>query len=73
MYRKSTEDLVRIADAGGGFRLNARDRLTEDLVRIAAAASNNQARLYLTGLSGRSTDDLIRISSAGKGSVVFEG
>jgi len=67
-----TDDLVRIAAAGGGFRLDASHRLTDDLVRIAAAARNGGARLFFSGMSARLTDDLVRIGAAGKGSVVFE-
>ena len=68
-----TDDLIRIAAAGGGFRLQAGSCLTEDLIRIAAAAGHSGARLYFAGMSSRLTDDLIRIGAAGKGSVVFEG
>ena len=36
-----TDDLIRIAAAGGGFRLQAGSRLTDDLTRIAAAAGDS--------------------------------
>ncbi len=67
-----TDDLVRIAAAGGGLRFDARARLTGDLVRIASAAASGGAKIFLTGMSSRTTSDLIRIGAAGKGSVVFE-
>ena len=69
---RSTNDLVRIASAGGGFRLDATVRSIEDLVRIAAAASGHGTGLYFRGLGIRATDDLVRIGAAGKGAVVFE-
>jgi DNA replication protein len=69
----STEDLVRIAEAGGGFRLDTVGRPTADLVRIAAAASDWGVRLVFSGMTGFSTDDLVRIAVAGEGCVVFEG
>ncbi len=69
---RSTEDLIRIAAAGAGFRLSASVRSTEDLIRIAAAASGKQARLIFTGVGMRSTDDLVRIGAAGKGAVLLE-
>lgn len=72
MDGKLTDDLVRIAAAGGGFRLNAGGRLTDDLVRIAAAARHGGARLILAGMGARLTDDLVRIGAAGGGAVVFE-
>jgi DNA replication protein len=67
---RQTDDLVRIAAAGGGFELNAGSRHTDDLVRIAAAAAG-RGRITLRGLSTRHTDDIVRISAAGKGSAFF--
>lgn len=68
-----TDDLVRIAEAGGGFTLSADNRLTSDLVRIAAAASTKGARVTFTGLGNRLTNDLVRIAIAGDGCVVLVG
>ena len=70
---RPTNDLIRIASAGGGFTLDADVRPTEDLIRIASAASAAGARVHFRGLSLRPTDDLIRIGSAGRGVVSFEG
>jgi DNA replication protein len=70
---RSTDDLIRIAQAGGGFRLNVDDRSTDDLVRIAAAASDWGVRLVFAGIGGRSTDDLVSIADAGEGCAEFEG
>lgn len=70
---RATEDLIRIANAGGGFTLDAGFRSTEDLIRIANAASNKGARVVFRGLAQRSTEDLIRIGNAGKGAVSLEG
>lgn len=68
---RTTDDLVRIAAAGGGFRLSAGPRTTDDLVRIAAAASSKGARISFTGLGARATEDLVRIAAAGRGAVMF--
>ncbi len=70
--QRPVDDLIRIAAAGGGFRLNASMKLTEDLIRIAAAASNKSAKMVFLGLNTRTTDDLIRIATAGKGCVLFD-
>ena len=70
---RTTEDLVKIAAAGGGFTLTAEHRKTEDLVRIAAAASHIGAQITFTGLTHRPTEDLIRIGAAGQGCIVLEG
>ena len=68
---KSTDDLIRIAAAGGGFEIKAGLRSTNDLIRIAAAASNHKSRLVFRGCGLKATDDLIRIAAAGKGAVMF--
>lgn len=70
---RTTDDLVRIAAAGGGFTLTATHRTTDDLVRIAAAASGIGSRIIFSGLTHRTTDDLVRIAAASKGCVVLEG
>jgi hypothetical protein len=70
MRNRSTEDLIRIAGAGGGFVLDAGNRTTDDLIRIAAATG--RAPIHLRGMNHFSTDDLIKICAAGKGTVVFE-
>lgn len=70
---RSTEDLIRIATAGAGFRLDAAGRPTDDLVVIAAASSDWGVRLVFTGMEGRPTDDLVAIAEAGEGNVELEG
>ncbi|NHZ85594.1 MAG: hypothetical protein GWP19_06910 [Planctomycetia bacterium] len=70
---KTTDDLVRIAAAGGGFTLTATHKTTDDLVRIAAAASGKGSRITFAGLTHKTTDDLVRISAAGKGCIILEG
>ena len=69
---KSTEELVRIAVAGGGFSLNASLRSTTDLVRVANAASGKRARVEFSGMALRSTQDLVRIANAGGGAISFK-
>jgi hypothetical protein len=68
----TTNDLIRIAAAGGGFTLDAGSRLTDDLIQIAAAASRNGARIIFYNLGARTTDDIVRIAAAGKGAVSFD-
>lgn len=67
-----TEDLIRIAAAGGGMKLDGSRRSTDDLVSIAAAASMRNSRLAITGLGDRTVDELVRIAAAGNGSVFFD-
>jgi hypothetical protein len=68
---RTTNDLERIAAAGGGFRISAM-RGANDLVRIAVATSSHHARIVIYGTEGMTTEDLIRVGSAGKGAVSFE-
>ena len=69
---RTTEELIRIAVAGGGFEIHVGARTTEDLIRIASAsASNGRGRLFMRGIGTRATEDLVRIAAAGDGSVVF--
>ena len=65
-------DLIRIAHAGGGFRLDTTHRYPDELMQIAAAAKTGGATVIFSGMSVHYTDDLIRIATAGKGSVIFE-
>ena len=72
LSNRTTDELVRIASTGGGFRLDTSGRQTEDLIRIATAARTNNATVIFAGMGMRSTDDLIKIGNAGKGCVIFE-
>jgi hypothetical protein len=70
---KPTHELIQIAAAGGGFRLDAGLRPTHELIQIASAAKNSGAQITFSGLGLRSTHELIQISAAGKGVVILEG
>jgi len=69
---KPTHELMQIASAGGGFRLNAALRPTHELMQIASAAKGSGAKLVLAGLKLRPTHELLQIAAAGKGVVFFE-
>lgn len=69
---KLTNDLIKIAAAGGGFHLDAKTRLIDELVQIAAAAKSGGATVIYSGTALFSTPDLIQIGAAGKGAVIFE-
>lgn len=69
-FLRSTDDLVRIAVAGGGLVLGSTGKSTEDLVRIAVAASNRGARLTIAA-GTMSVDELVQIAVAGQGVVQF--
>ena len=66
---KTTDELVRIAGAGGGLDLTKTSLTTDDLVRIATAASGKGNRIIINGQ--RTTDELVRIAEAGQGCVMI--
>ena len=68
---KPTNDLVRIAAAGGGMTIPA-SMPTNDLVRIAAAASSKGGQITIANASSKPTSDLVRIAAAGNGCVIFD-
>jgi len=69
---RTTDELIRIATAGGGFVLEAGRRTTDELAKIAAAAKRSGATVIFTNVAMRKTDDLAKIAAAGKGHVTFE-
>lgn len=64
-------DLVRIAAAGGGLRIDCRGKMVSDLVRVAAAGSGKGARIILENTGHILVSDKIRIAAAGQGCVLF--
>ena len=66
-----TQDLVSIAAAGGGFRIEAQKYSTDDLVGIAAAASKHKPPIVLENAGYLPVNDLLMIATAGKGAVHF--
>jgi len=69
--KRSKDELIKIAVAGGGFVLDAESKAQEDLVAIAGAASHEGATLVLRNASRKTTDDMVEIAFASKGSVIF--
>jgi hypothetical protein len=64
---QTTEELVRIALAGGGLDLRNRKLSTQELVRIAMAAAPKKTRVKI--MADRTTEELVRIVMAGRGCV----
>ena len=69
---RSLDELIRIAEAGGGMTLPANQFRVEDLVAVAAAASRCRARIVVTHCQILMTDQIIAIAVAGQGCVSFE-
>lgn len=68
----ATDELIRIAHAGLGFKLSARSKPLSDLLRIADAAKDKGATITFTEFSGLSDYDIKRIQLASEGHVLFE-
>ncbi|UCD86972.1 MAG: hypothetical protein JSV01_04170 [Desulfobacterales bacterium] len=69
---KTTDELAKIAAAGGGLVVEAGRRTTDELIRIAAGAKHSGATVVFRNMAVRKTDALIKIAAAGKGKVIFE-
>ena len=69
---RTVEDLVRIANAGGGLKLDGANISVDALARIAHAAKHKGAPIVVTNSSHFTTDQLMRIGHAGGGCVLFE-
>ncbi len=69
---RTVEDLVRIANAGGGLKLDGANISVDALARIAHAAKHKGARIVVINSSHFPTDQLMRIGHAGGGCVIFE-
>lgn len=66
-----TSELIRIAAAGGGLRIDCSKRLTSDLIRIAASASSGGVLVILENTAHMLNSDKISIAAAGKGAILF--
>jgi len=69
---KTTDELVELAKAGGGFVLEVGKRNTDELVRIAEAARKSGSTVTFRKISVRKNESLTKIAAAGKGHVIFE-
>ena len=70
---RTTNDLVRLAIAGGGMIVSAETKTTSDLVRIAIAAKGKgKGKVIFKNLNMRTTDDLVRIAIAGGDNVILD-
>ncbi len=67
-----TDDLVKIADAGGGLTLDAGTKSKDELVQIVTAAAMFDAGVTLRNVTALAVDDLVEIAKAGDGCVTFE-
>ena len=69
---KSNKQLVDLATAGAGFKINTAMMTMAQIMPIATAAAIGNARVVFTGAETRQQADLIKIAKAGKGNVFFK-
>ena len=69
---RTTNDLVRIAAAGGGVSIDAATMTTDQLVQVVAASNAKSGSIIVRNASTKTTDDLVCIAAAGSGNTVFE-
>ena len=69
---KSVDELLTIASAGGGFRLDCSLKSTDELCQIAAAAHTSGATVIMFGINLKTTEELVKIAEASQGAVIFE-
>ena len=69
---RTTDELVQIASAGGGFTLDATAHTTQGLTEIASAASTSKCTIRILKCQSITTEDLLTIAYAGKGCVIFD-
>ena len=70
--KKTTDQLVRIASAGGGMIISGKGKTTDQLTRIASSSSKSGAKIIISDVSSKTTDQLTRIASAGNGNVILD-
>lgn len=64
-------DLIKLAAAGGGFKLDCSNKMVSDIIRIAAAAHSGNALIVLEKTEKILLSDRVRIAAAGGGRVFF--
>ena len=65
-----TSDIIRLAQVGGGQRIDCSNKLVSDLIHIALAAKGH-SYLFLENTHKLLLSDKLRIASAGGGYVIF--
>jgi hypothetical protein len=68
----STDDLVKIVEAGGGLTLDAATKSKDELVQIATAATGSEAGVIFRNVTALAVDDLVEIAATGEGCITFE-
>lgn len=68
---KMTDQIVKIAQAGGSIELDANDKMTDQLIKIAQAVKVGGGSLRLLNADSKMTDQLVKIAQTAPGRVTF--
>ncbi|QXB02779.1 hypothetical protein [Aeromonas sp. FDAARGOS 1416] len=69
---RTTENIIRIVQAGGNMNVNGERMTTENMIRIAMAAVKSGSTITFMGLGKHTTENLIRIVKAGGKNVIVQ-
>lgn len=69
---KTTDQLIKIASAGGGMIIDGKSKTTDQLVKITSTASKSGSKIIITNAGTKTTDQLVKIAVAGNGNAIFD-
>lgn len=69
---RTTDNIIRVVEAGGSMNVNAEHMTTDNMIRVAKAAVSAGVIVTFMGLHQHTTDNLIRIAKAGGKNVVLQ-
>jgi len=69
---KTTDNIIRLINAGGNLNVNAENKTTDNLIRIVKVAIKQEKVITFRNLEKKTTDNLIRIIKIGGDNVVLE-
>ena len=69
---RTTENIIRIVQAGGNMNVNGERMTTENMIRIAMEAVKSGSTITFMGLGKHTTENLIRIVKAGGKNVIVQ-
>jgi hypothetical protein len=69
---RTTDNIIRVIQAGGNMNVNGEKLSTDSLVRVANAAVASGSTVTFMGLGKHTTDNLIRIVKAGGKNIILQ-
>lgn len=69
---KTTDNVIRLLNAGGTLSINGENYTTDNIVRILNTAKANNSVLTVRNSDKFTTDNLIRMINAGRENLILE-